>query len=233
MLRAVVVLMLPWSLGCRIGFEVSDDASSNGTFTLGGTVIGLNGTLVLRNTGDERTVTADGAFVFASRLPDRSVYNVTIAAAPISQTCTIANSSGDIASANASNVTVTCATRSSTNFQCSTAESCAAGAEMCCHDRANGNGLCQSPATACMTQALFCDDAADCGGGTAVCCARFSMMTGNLADARCETTSGGCSGPASQTFEILCNPAAPSPCPAGTGCTGMSRYSVLGWRTCV
>ena len=80
-------------------------------YTVGGTVSGITGSLVLRNNGaDDLAVAASGSFTFATALADNSVYNVTVASLPASQSCVMANSSGNIAGANVTNVVVTCTT---------------------------------------------------------------------------------------------------------------------------
>lgn len=83
-------------------------------FSVGGTVTGLDGAgLSLRNNGvDDLTVTANGGFAFNTLLPSGSPYNVTVASQPTGsgQTCAVANGSGQVGSANVTNVTVTCAT---------------------------------------------------------------------------------------------------------------------------
>lgn len=93
--------------------SVSVSCKPNPTFTIGGTVSGLNsGTSVtlLDNGSDSLTVSANGAFTFKAALATGAAYNVTISTQPTSETCTIANGSGTVASANVTNVTVTCAT---------------------------------------------------------------------------------------------------------------------------
>ncbi|MCP5502717.1 MAG: carboxypeptidase regulatory-like domain-containing protein [Leptospiraceae bacterium] len=80
------------------------------TYTLGGTVSGLNGTLVLQNySANDTTITADGNFTFATALSTGSSYSVTVKTQPTGQTCSVTNGTGTI-SAIVSNVTVTCAT---------------------------------------------------------------------------------------------------------------------------
>lgn len=78
-------------------------------YTVGGSVSGLTGTLVLRNNGgDDRTLTTNGGFVFATTLADGSLYNVTIAGQPAGQTCSISNGSGMVSGANTTNIGITC-----------------------------------------------------------------------------------------------------------------------------
>ncbi len=79
------------------------------TYTVGGTVTGLNGTLVLQNNGqDDLTITSNGPFTFPTPLQDGSAYNVTVLTQPTGQTCYVKNGSGTISGANVTNVNVNC-----------------------------------------------------------------------------------------------------------------------------
>src|SRR5262245_53667347 len=79
------------------------------TVTIGGTVSGLTGTLVLRdNGGDDRTVASDGAFTFSTSLGSGVAYAVSVATQPANQNCSVTNGTGTTAAANITNVTVTC-----------------------------------------------------------------------------------------------------------------------------
>ena len=65
------------------------------TYTVGGTVSGLSGTVVLQdNGGDDLSVSASGAFTFGTGLTAGSGYNVTVKTNPAGQTCSVANGSG-------------------------------------------------------------------------------------------------------------------------------------------
>jgi hypothetical protein len=83
------------------------------TFTIGGTVSGLSGTgLVLQdNGGDSLSLSANGAFTFATALASGSAYSVAVSTQPSSpaQTCAVTNGSGT-AVANVTNVQVACTT---------------------------------------------------------------------------------------------------------------------------
>jgi trimeric autotransporter adhesin len=77
--------------------------------TIGGTVSGLQGSLVLRNNGEgDLTVTADGPFTFATAIDNGRPYLVTIQTQPAAQECVIVNGSGTVAGANVVSVAVTC-----------------------------------------------------------------------------------------------------------------------------
>jgi len=80
------------------------------TSTIGGTVSGLTGTgLVLQlNGGGNLGVSASGPFTFPARLGNGTPYSVTVFAQPSGQTCTVANGSGTLGSANVTTVSVTC-----------------------------------------------------------------------------------------------------------------------------
>jgi len=84
------------------------------TYTVGGNVSGLVGSgLVLNLNGSENLpVSANGSFTFATALANAAPYAVTVGTQPGSpaQTCTVSNGSGTIASANVTNVAVTCVT---------------------------------------------------------------------------------------------------------------------------
>lgn len=91
---------------------VACTAASAGTVTIGGSVTGLTGSgLVLQdNGGDNLPVSQNGTFTFATALATGAAYAVTVATQPTSpsQTCTVANGTGTTASANVTNVTVSC-----------------------------------------------------------------------------------------------------------------------------
>src|SRR5215469_11712950 len=90
--------------------QVDNWSGGSGTFTVGGSVSGLSGTVVLQdNGGDNLSLSANGAFTFATALPGGTAYNVTVKTNPTGQTCSVSNGSGTIGSANITNVTVSCA----------------------------------------------------------------------------------------------------------------------------
>ena len=80
------------------------------TYTVGGNVTGLSGSVTLANNGgDVRTVAASGAFTFATALQTGAAYSVTITTQPANQTCTLGGATGTVAAAAVTGVTVTCA----------------------------------------------------------------------------------------------------------------------------
>lgn len=82
------------------------------TYTVGGTVTGLTGTgLVLQNNGgDNRTITADGAFSFPTSVSSGAAYSVAVATRPSapSQACLVFNGTGNVASAIVTGIRVVC-----------------------------------------------------------------------------------------------------------------------------
>ena len=90
--------------------NVSVTCTSVPTYSVGGSVSGLSGTVVLQdNGGDDLSVSANGSFTFATKLASGAAYAVTVKTNPSGQTCSVSNGSGTIGSANATNVSVTCA----------------------------------------------------------------------------------------------------------------------------
>jgi len=79
------------------------------TYSVGGTVSGLTGSLTLQNNaGDDLALAADGPFTFATELDDGAQYSVTVFTQPTGQTCTVSNGNGTIAGADVTSVAVDC-----------------------------------------------------------------------------------------------------------------------------
>ena len=101
--------------GC--GFGGADNVGVP-TFNVSGTVSGLTGAgLVLQlNGGGNLGVTTNGVFTFATRLANGAAYSARVLAQPStpSQTCTVTNGSGTVASANVASINVSCTTNSFT-----------------------------------------------------------------------------------------------------------------------
>ena len=83
-------------------------------FTVGGDIFGLSGSglMLQNNNGDDLSIGANGPFTFPTALDDLSAYSVTVLTQPgsPSQTCAVANGSGNLAGAEVTNVEVTCVT---------------------------------------------------------------------------------------------------------------------------
>ena len=86
--------------------------TTGSTYTVGGTIAGLTGTAVLENNaGNDLSTSTNGAFTFSTPLAQGSAYNVTVKTNPSGQVCTVTNPSGTIATANVTNVSITCVTQ--------------------------------------------------------------------------------------------------------------------------
>ncbi|HEB76618.1 MAG TPA: hypothetical protein ENJ04_09725, partial [Nitrospirae bacterium] len=80
------------------------------TYTVGGTVSGLSGTLTLQNNGgDDLVVSADGAFTFATPVADGATYDVTVLSHPVGQACSVTGGTGSVSGADVTDVSVACA----------------------------------------------------------------------------------------------------------------------------
>ncbi len=90
-------------------------AATPSTYSIGGTVSGLSGTVVLQdNGGNDLSVSSDGPFTFSAPVADGAAYNVTVKSNPSGQTCTTSGAAGTVASANVTSVAVTCTTSTTT-----------------------------------------------------------------------------------------------------------------------
>jgi hypothetical protein len=97
-----------WS-GGNAGSSGSGGSGGGATYSVGGTVSGLSGTVVLQdNGGDTLSVDSDGSFTFATPLAAGASYNVTVASYPAGETCSIADGSGTTGAADVTSVAVTC-----------------------------------------------------------------------------------------------------------------------------
>ena len=105
----ILVMPLPIAVGCGGGAGGGSTPPLPTTYTIGGAVSGLTGTgLVLQdNSGNNLTVSANGAFTFSNSVASGSAYYVTMLAQPTGQFCTVTNGSGT-ASGNVTNVQVVC-----------------------------------------------------------------------------------------------------------------------------
>jgi photosystem II stability/assembly factor-like uncharacterized protein len=107
-------------------FAVIASVSANSLYTVGGTLTGLTGTVVLQNNGqDDLSLTQDGSFTFETSLFDGAGYSVTVKTHPSNQTCTITDATGLIAGANVTNISVACGS--------------------CGNETGNGNEIIQGP----------------------------------------------------------------------------------------
>jgi len=94
---------------------VTCSANSTPTYSIGGSVSGLSSeasvTLTL-NGGDTTTVSSNATFTFSTQLDSGAKYNVQVKTQPTGETCAIGGGVGTVASANITNVKVTCSASS-------------------------------------------------------------------------------------------------------------------------
>jgi len=94
--------------GCHHGNSDTNIITVPLTYSIGGSIAGLSGTIVLLNNGgDNLSLSNNGAFTFDVTLQPNASYDVTIATQPANQVCSVSNGSGT-ASASVTNVVVAC-----------------------------------------------------------------------------------------------------------------------------
>jgi hypothetical protein len=112
-LSVVVALLLSGcgnNSGGGSGGSLGGDSGSR-SYSIGGTVRGLKGSVVLQNNGgDDLTVDADSDFTFVTSLNDGESYSVSVLTQPSGQNCTASSNSGTVSGADVTSVSVLCAT---------------------------------------------------------------------------------------------------------------------------
>jgi hypothetical protein len=181
------------------------------SYTVGGNAVGTTGPLVLKNNGgDQITVNAAGAFVFATAVASGNTYAVTVVTPPSGQTCVVGNGTGTVANGNVSGVSVTCSTPVGNQGILCDGKYCALGTEECCVTN-NTTYSCVSKCTGGNTAPVKCDSAADCDPGLVCCGSLNGTIVNNIF----------CSGPAqcAAPKAYFCDPMVANPCPNGGTCT--------------
>jgi 6-phosphogluconolactonase (cycloisomerase 2 family) len=111
-----ILVKTVWAAGL-MAILTSCGTSPGYSYTISGTVSGMIGSgLVLQdNGGDNRTITANGAFSFNTALTSGTAYSITVQTQPTypSQTCVVSNGSGTISGSPVENVAVNCVMNSS------------------------------------------------------------------------------------------------------------------------
>jgi Galactose oxidase, central domain len=116
---AVTVRTQPAGLICSVANATGTFSTANvndlavtcvSTYALGGTISGLSEDgLALTNNGENLPVSPSaGTFVFATRFTTGTTYAVTAQSVPSGLTCSVANGTGSLGTANVNNVVVTC-----------------------------------------------------------------------------------------------------------------------------
>ena len=96
--------------GSSANVEIVLELVQNNSYTVGGTVSGLIGTVVLKNNDvDDLDLSTDGSFTFDTPVADGEPYDVTVGTQPDGAFCTVYNGTGVISGADVTNVTVVCA----------------------------------------------------------------------------------------------------------------------------
>ncbi len=114
--RTLFALSMLSLAACGGGGSSGSSSSSSGggttsSFTIGGTVTGLNASgLVLTDNGGDNLTVASGSstFTFATKLTSGSTYDVAVATQPTGETCSVSNATGTD-TANVTTVSVSCA----------------------------------------------------------------------------------------------------------------------------
>ena len=117
---AIVITALTAACGGGGGGDSSSTTGGSGnsqpaTYSVGGNITGLSASgLVLLNNGSDSSSQQSGAstFTFPTKVADGAQYSVTVSAQPSNETCTVANGTGTVGTANVSNVAVTCTVNS-------------------------------------------------------------------------------------------------------------------------
>ncbi|MFK5948143.1 MAG: hypothetical protein QM500_05170 [Methylococcales bacterium] len=92
---------------------VPDSNTSINTYSIGGRISGLTGTVILINNGNEELIVhsdgnATSSFVFSTQVDDGSNYHVTIASQSVTQACSIDGGSGTVTSSDISLIDISC-----------------------------------------------------------------------------------------------------------------------------
>lgn len=107
--QGCVVLNGHGSIGDGPVHSVVVNCGSGTAWSVGGSVTGLDGTVMLRlNGGSALPVSSTGGYAFPQRLADGASYVVSISQQPAQQLCTLDNASGVVAGADVDDVNVHC-----------------------------------------------------------------------------------------------------------------------------
>ena len=195
------------------------------SFSVGGSVLGLVGSLVVQNNGvDTLTINSNGAFTMPMPVLSGNTYAISITQQPANQTCSVStNPSGVITNGNITNVAITCASGTDPGILCGSVY-CDPKMELCCID--NGTPECATSCTGTGMVPIRCDDQADCaaaGQSQSICC---GLPSSDVTNIYC-TTADHCAAP----HAYYCDPALANPCPNGGTCTA-TNSPFPGWYRC-
>jgi hypothetical protein len=189
-------------------------ACTTNSFTIGGTVNGLTGTLTLQNGGEMLTVTTNG-FTFTSPVLSGNTYNVMVVGQPSGQTCSVtAGASGTVANGNVTNVVISCSVAGADpGILCATVYCDPAAGQLCCIR--NGTPTCETSCNGGGTTPIRCDTQADCaaaGSLNTVCC---GSVNGTIVNNIFCSGQSQCTAPKA----FYCDPNVANPCPNGGTCS--------------
>ena len=193
------------------------------SYTVGGSVTGSSGPVVLKNNGgDQITVNAAGSFSFPTSVASGNTYSVTVATPPSGQTCTVSNGSGTVANGNVNDISVNCSTSVGNQGILCNGNYCTLGTQECCLTN-NTTYSCVAKCTGGNTAPIKCDSAADCDTGLVCCGSLNGTIVNNIF----------CSGVAQCAAPkvVFCDPNAANPCPNGGTC--MSTDLPPGFYRCM
>ena len=111
LIRLSALALVPmWIAACGSGSTGDGGGQPPPAYTVGGSINGLSGTVVLRNNGgDDLSVGSNGAFQFGTAIPSGGAYNITVKTQPTNQTCALSGGgSGVVGTSNITSVVVTC-----------------------------------------------------------------------------------------------------------------------------
>jgi serine protease len=84
-------------------------------YSVGGLITGLSGTVILNNNeGDATSVSANGTYIFSTKIESGELYNVTVVQQPDGQICSVESFNGSVDKANIGNANIFCSSASST-----------------------------------------------------------------------------------------------------------------------
>ncbi|MCB1200942.1 MAG: DUF1554 domain-containing protein [Leptospiraceae bacterium] len=155
-------------------FCASEEEGRSTTYTIGGSITGLSaaGLLLQNNSGDNLTV-ANGAtsFTFATTISDGASYSVTVQTQPTGLSCAVTNGSGTVASANITNISISCSTIDKKIFVTDATYNGNLGGFSGADDKCNSDG--NKPSGGGTYKAMLVDgtnrracSTANCSGGT-------------------------------------------------------------------
>ena len=202
-------------------------ACSTNSFSVGGSVTGLTGSLALKNGTDTLTVTTP-MFTFGALVLSGNTYNVQITAQPAGQTCSLTSgATGTVGNGNVTNVAITCtAAGGDPGILCGAGLYCdPAAGQLCCIN--NGTPACATACNGGGTTPIRCDDQADCaaaGTPALVCC---GSVNGDIVNNIYCSGASQCTAPKA----YYCDPGVASPCPNGGTCTA-TMYPFPGYYRC-